>query len=114
MTRCASSARAWRSPPPGWPRAWTPQRVTFYRQSDIPETTELNWLLTCVTAKGLMNRAHAYKAAVDANEAAGETRCRHQHGPVLLPDPDVGRHPDVQCAPGARRPGPGAAHRDGA
>lgn len=49
-----------------------PQRVTFYRQSDIPETPELTWLLTCVTAKGLMNRAHAYKAATDANEAAGE------------------------------------------
>lgn len=48
------------------------QRVTFYRQSDIPETTELCWLLTCVTAKGQMNRAHAYKAAADANEAAGE------------------------------------------
>jgi len=48
------------------------ERVTFYRQSDIPETTELNWLLTCVTAKGQMNRAHAYKASVDANEAAGE------------------------------------------
>jgi tryptophanyl-tRNA synthetase len=48
------------------------ERVTFYRQSDIPETTELNWLLTCVTAKGQMNRAHAYKASVDANEAVGE------------------------------------------
>ncbi|RZL10221.1 MAG: tryptophan--tRNA ligase [Rubrivivax sp.] len=47
-------------------------RATFYRQSDIPETTELAWLLTCVTAKGQMNRAHAYKASVDANEAAGE------------------------------------------
>ncbi|RZL02072.1 MAG: tryptophan--tRNA ligase [Rubrivivax sp.] len=49
-----------------------PERVTFYRQSDIPETTELNWLLTCVTAKGQMNRAHAYKATVDASVAAGE------------------------------------------
>ncbi|WP_157271828.1 tryptophan--tRNA ligase [Azohydromonas aeria] len=48
------------------------QRVTFYRQSDIPEITELTWLLTCVTAKGQMNRAHAYKAAADANAAAGE------------------------------------------
>jgi tryptophanyl-tRNA synthetase len=48
------------------------QRVTFYRQSDIPETTELTWLLTCVTAKGQMNRAHAYKAATDANAAASE------------------------------------------
>jgi tryptophanyl-tRNA synthetase len=46
-------------------------RVTFYRQSDIPEIPELTWLLTCVTSKGLMNRAHAYKAATDANEAAG-------------------------------------------
>lgn len=44
-----------------------PEKVTFYRQSDIPEVAELNWLLTCVTAKGLMNRAHAYKAAVDVN-----------------------------------------------
>ncbi len=47
-------------------------RATFYRQSDIPETPELTWLLTCVCAKGLMNRAHAYKAATDANTAAGE------------------------------------------
>jgi len=47
-------------------------RVTFYRQSDIPETPELTWLLTCVTSKGQMNRAHAYKAAVDANTEAGE------------------------------------------
>ena len=44
----------------------------FYRQSDLPETLELNWILNCVTSKGLMNRAHAYKAKVEANEAAGE------------------------------------------
>jgi tryptophanyl-tRNA synthetase len=49
-----------------------PERVHFYRQSDIPEIPELTWLLTCVSAKGLLNRAHAYKAATDANEAAGE------------------------------------------
>jgi tryptophanyl-tRNA synthetase len=48
-----------------------PTRVTFYRQSDVPEIPELNWLLTCVTPKGMMNRAHAYKAATDAN-AGGE------------------------------------------
>lgn len=42
-------------------------KATFYRQSDIPEITQLMWLLTCVTSKGLMNRAHAYKAAVDDN-----------------------------------------------
>jgi tryptophanyl-tRNA synthetase len=44
----------------------------FYRQSDIPEITELTWVLCCSAAKGLMNRAHAYKAAVQANEDAGE------------------------------------------
>ncbi len=54
-----------------------PERVVFYRQSDIVEIPELTWLLTCVTAKGLMNRAHAYKAATDQNQAAGE-------------DPDLG------------------------
>ena len=47
-------------------------RVTFYRQSDIVEIPELTWLLTCVASKGLMNRSHAYKAAADANIAAGE------------------------------------------
>lgn len=46
--------------------------VTFYRQSDVPEITELSWLLTCMTAKGLMNRAHAYKAAVQANVDDGD------------------------------------------
>ncbi|MFN3860280.1 MAG: tryptophan--tRNA ligase [Roseateles sp.] len=54
-----------------------PDRVTFYRQSDIPEIPELAWLLTCVTAKGQMNRAHAYKAAVDAAVAAGEEPDAH-------------------------------------
>ena len=48
-----------------------PARVVFYRQSDIPEIPELTWLLTCVTGKGLLNRAHAYKASVDKNTAAG-------------------------------------------
>jgi tryptophanyl-tRNA synthetase len=48
-----------------------PGHVFFYRQSDIPEIPELTWLLTCVTGKGLLNRAHAYKAAVDKNNAAG-------------------------------------------
>ena len=48
-----------------------PDRVTFYRQSDIPEIPELTWLLTCVTGKGMLNRAHAYKASVDKNVAAG-------------------------------------------
>lgn len=47
------------------------ERATFYRQSDIPEIPELTWLLTCVASKGLLNRAHAYKASVDQNLAAG-------------------------------------------
>jgi len=46
-----------------------PEHVTFYRQSDIPEIPELCWMLCCVTGKGLMNRAHAYKAVVEANQS---------------------------------------------
>ena len=46
--------------------------AVFYRQSDIPEIMELNWLLACMTAKGLMNRAHAYKAAVAETTEKGE------------------------------------------
>lgn len=47
-------------------------KATFYRQSDIPEILELNWLLGCMAAKGLMNRAHAYKDSVQKNADAGE------------------------------------------
>jgi tryptophanyl-tRNA synthetase len=47
------------------------EHAIFYRQSDIPEITELTWVLTSMTAKGLMNRAHSYKAAVAANEESG-------------------------------------------
>ncbi len=49
-----------------------PQKVWFYRQSDVPEIPELTWFLTCVAGKGILNRAHAYKAAVDRNRAEGE------------------------------------------
>ncbi|MBE2210483.1 MAG: tryptophan--tRNA ligase [Xanthomonadaceae bacterium] len=49
-----------------------PAKVWFYRQSDIPEIPELMWFLTCVAGKGLLNRAHAYKAAVDKNRMDGE------------------------------------------
>ena len=55
-----------------------PSHVTFYRQSDVPEIPELCWFLTCVTGKGVLNRAHAYKASVDKNTAAN-----------LDPDADV-------------------------
>jgi len=61
-------------------------KATFYRQSDIPEIAELNWLLTCVTAKGLMNRAHAYKGAVDENIAKDQ-------------DPDFGITMGLFCYP---------------
>ncbi|CAG7856577.1 tryptophanyl-tRNA synthetase [biofilm metagenome] len=61
--------------------------AVFYRQSDIPEIAELTWLLTCVTAKGLMNRAHAYKAAVAENEQGGEN------------DPDKGITMGLFCYP---------------
>ena len=57
---------------PGLARGLDPGGVVFSRQSDIPEIPELTWLLTCMTAKGLMNRAHAYKAVVQENETAGE------------------------------------------
>jgi tryptophanyl-tRNA synthetase len=48
-----------------------PEKVVFFRQSAVPEIFELTWILNCFTAKGLLNRAHAYKAAVDANLSSG-------------------------------------------
>ncbi|MCO7223555.1 tryptophan--tRNA ligase [Pleionea sp. CnH1-48] len=46
-------------------------KAVFYRQSDVPEISELCWMMNCVAAKGLLNRAHAYKATVDANTQDG-------------------------------------------
>ena len=54
-----------------------PDKVIFYRQSDVPETFELAWILTSVTAKGLMNRAHAYKDQIAKNAEAGEPDMDH-------------------------------------
>jgi tryptophanyl-tRNA synthetase len=48
------------------------ENALFYRQSDVPQIPELTWILGCIASKGLMNRAHAYKAAVQANQEAGE------------------------------------------
>ena len=48
-----------------------PQKTIIYRQSDIPELLELHWILSCLTPKGLMNRAHSYKALVQANQEIG-------------------------------------------
>jgi tryptophanyl-tRNA synthetase len=64
-----------------------PAKVVFYRQSDVPEIMELTWILTCMTAKGLMNRAHAYKAAVAENDASGDK------------DPDQGITLGLFCYP---------------
>jgi tryptophanyl-tRNA synthetase len=63
------------------------RKAIFYRQTDIPEILELTWILTSVTAKGLMNRAHAYKAAVQDNEQTGS------------PDPDRGITMALYCYP---------------
>ena len=67
-------------------------KATFYRQSDIPEIPELCWLLTCVAGKGLLNRAHAYKASVDKNVEQGEdpdagmTSCLFSYPWLIAPD----------------------------
>ncbi len=45
-----------------------PAKVIFYRQSDIPHIFELAWILSCLASKGLLNRAHAYKAAISDNQ----------------------------------------------
>jgi tryptophanyl-tRNA synthetase len=47
------------------------ENACFYRQSDIPEIPELTWILTSMTSKGLMNRAHSYKAQVQNNIDSG-------------------------------------------
>ena len=49
-----------------------PKKIVFYKQSQVPEVTELNWLLSNVTSKGLMNRAHAYKAMVEKATSNGD------------------------------------------
>ena len=49
-----------------------PEKSVFYLQSDVPELFELSWILSCLTPKGLMNRAHSYKAKKDQNRAAGQ------------------------------------------
>lgn len=48
-----------------------PQKVIFYRQSDVPEILELMWILACFTPKGDLNRAHAYKAVTTQNAELG-------------------------------------------
>jgi tryptophanyl-tRNA synthetase len=47
------------------------KKAVFFRQSDVPEVTQLSALIMNVTPKGMMNRAHSYKDSVQKNEAAG-------------------------------------------
>lgn len=54
-----------------------PAKAHFYRQSDVPEIMELTWILNCMCTKGLMNRSHAYKAAVADNEEKGQADLDH-------------------------------------
>lgn len=49
-----------------------PDRAILYKQSDIPEIFELNWVLSCFTPKGFMNKAHAYKARIQLNNQKGD------------------------------------------
>ena len=62
-------------------------KTTFYRQSDVPETFELYWIITSLSAKGLLNRSHAYKALVAENDSAGKK------------DPDFGITMGLFCYP---------------
>lgn len=66
-----------------------PENAVFYRQSDIPEVFELSWILSCLTAKGLLNRAHSYKDAIAKNKEAGNepddgVNCGHYNYPILM------------------------------
>ena len=55
-----------------------PDQTVFYKQSDVPEILELNWILTSVASKGLLNRAHAYKDRVADNLAQ-----QHDHDKAI-------------------------------
>ena len=65
-----------------------PNRVLFYRQSDVPEIFELAWIFSCFTSKGWMNKAHAYKAIVAEKEGDGDVDAGINMGlysyPVLM------------------------------
>lgn len=61
-----------------------PERQVFYRQSDVPEVFELSWILSCSTSKGLMNRAHAYKAQVDRHRQDAGVNMGLYSYPILM------------------------------
>ena len=60
-----------------------PEQATFFRQSDVPEVCELQWLLTCITSMGLLDRAHAWKAAKDRGEEGASVHGLFAY-PVLM------------------------------
>lgn len=66
-----------------------PEKITFYRQSHIPEVFELTWILSCFAPKGLLNRAHSYKDSVEKNTQAGNDpddgiNCGLYNYPILM------------------------------
>ncbi|MCO4773758.1 MAG: tryptophan--tRNA ligase [Deltaproteobacteria bacterium] len=60
-----------------------PERAVFWRQSDVPEVTELSWILSCVTSMGMLERAHAWKAAKDRGDSGGQPHGLFAY-PVLM------------------------------
>ncbi len=58
-----------------------PDRTVFYRQSDVPQVTELTWLLSTVTPMGLLERCHSYKDKVAKGIAASHALFAY---PVLM------------------------------
>ena len=90
-----------------WRAAWTRSRSVFFRQSDVPEVTELAWMLSTVTPMGLLERCHSYKDKI-AEGISPQPR------PVRLPGADGRRHPDLRFEHRAGRPRPEAARRSDA
>jgi tryptophanyl-tRNA synthetase len=58
-----------------------PKKTVFFRQSDVPEVTELAWLLSVVTPMGLLERCHAYKDALAKEKAVNHAVFAY---PVLM------------------------------
>jgi len=113
--RRASSAPRWKLPRAGWPRAWTRARVTFYRQSDVPEIPELTWFLTCVTGKGVLNRGPRLQGlGGQEHRRRRGPGCRCHRRALHVPGAHGRGHSDVQRAQGAGGARPDSAHRNGA
>ena len=102
-TCCASTPTTW--PWITWPWASIPTKAVFFRQSDVPEVTELAWILSTVTNMGLLERAVLV-------QGQGRQGHRGQRRPVHLSGADGRRHPHLSLARRAGRQGPGAAPRD--